>query len=161
MVANVVLAADTAPVGLADAAKKPDGYVSVMLLPAASSPPALVVNQNVAAAPVFPATRSAVATENEAPATRPPITPDTTPADAVTSALVDTEMPALLPAAAPMVRPSSVIVTAVLAALVADAMPQNVLRILFAVFMVFIAIRIWRGAERDAGADTPTAHRKP
>jgi hypothetical protein len=53
------------------------------------------------------------------------------------------------------------IVTAVLAALVADAMPQNVLRILFAVFMVFIAIRIWRGAERDAGADTPTAHRKP
>ena len=53
------------------------------------------------------------------------------------------------------------IVTAVLAALVADALPQNVLRILFAVFMVFIAIRIWRGAERDAGADTPTAHRKP
>jgi uncharacterized membrane protein YfcA len=53
------------------------------------------------------------------------------------------------------------IVTAVLAALVADALPQNVLRILFAVFMVVIAIRIWRGAERDAGADTPTAHRKP
>ena len=39
-------------------AKKPDGYVSVMLLPAASAPPAVVMRQNVAAAPVFPATRS-------------------------------------------------------------------------------------------------------
>ena len=45
--------------------KKPDGYVSVMVLPAASAPPALVVNENVAAAPVFPATRSAVAIVNE------------------------------------------------------------------------------------------------
>ena len=53
------------------------------------------------------------------------------------------------------------IVTAVLAALVADALPQNVLRILFAVFMLIIAIRIWRGAERDAGADTRTAPGKP
>ena len=53
------------------------------------------------------------------------------------------------------------IITAVLAALVADALPQNVLRILFAVFMLIIAIRIWRGAERDAGADTPTGRAKP
>jgi len=53
------------------------------------------------------------------------------------------------------------IVTAVLAALVADALPQNVLRILFAVFMLIIAIRIWRGAERDAGVDTPTGRAKP
>jgi hypothetical protein len=40
-------------------AKKPDGYVSVMLLPAASAPPAVVVKVNVAAAEVLPATRSA------------------------------------------------------------------------------------------------------
>ena len=45
------------------------------------------------------------------------------------------------------------IATAVLAAFVADQLPQEVLRILFAVFMVLIAVRIWRGAERDAGDD--------
>ena len=39
-------------------ATKYDGYVSVMLLPVASAPPAVVVNENVAAAPVLPATRS-------------------------------------------------------------------------------------------------------
>jgi uncharacterized protein len=42
------------------------------------------------------------------------------------------------------------IVTAVLAALAASAMPEDVLRWLFAAFMVVIAIRIWMGAERDA-----------
>ena len=46
------------------------------------------------------------------------------------------------------------IVTAVLAAFVADQLPQGVLRILFALFMVLIAVRIWRGAERDARGDT-------
>ena len=45
--------------------KKPDGYVSVMVLLVASAPPAVVVNENVAAAGVFPATRSAVAIANE------------------------------------------------------------------------------------------------
>ena len=45
--------------------KKPDGYVSVMVLPLESAPPAVVVNENVAAAAVFPATRSAVAIVNE------------------------------------------------------------------------------------------------
>ena len=46
-------------------AKKPDGYVSVMLLPAASAPPAVVVNENVAAVPALPATRSDAAIANE------------------------------------------------------------------------------------------------
>ena len=46
-------------------AKKPDGYVSVMLPPEASAPPAVVVNENVAAAEVLPATRSDVAIANE------------------------------------------------------------------------------------------------
>ena len=49
---------DTAPVGVALVAKKPDGYESVILLPAASAPPAVVVNENVAAAPVLPEMRS-------------------------------------------------------------------------------------------------------
>ena len=47
-------------------AKKPDGYVSVMLLPAASAPPAVVVKVNVAAVPALPATRSDAAIANEA-----------------------------------------------------------------------------------------------
>jgi len=42
------------------------------------------------------------------------------------------------------------IVTAVLAALAASAMPQDVLRWLFAAFMLAIAARIWLGATRDA-----------
>lgn len=45
------------------------------------------------------------------------------------------------------------IVTAVLAALAASAMPEDVLRWLFAAFMVAIAARIWLGAQRDAGED--------
>ena len=45
--------------------KKPDGYVNVMVLPVASAPPAVVVNENVAAADVLPATRSDVAITNE------------------------------------------------------------------------------------------------
>ena len=45
--------------------KKLDGYVSVMVLPDASLPPAVVVNENVAAAPGWPATRSDVAIANE------------------------------------------------------------------------------------------------
>ena len=45
--------------------KKPAGYVSVILPPVASLPPAEVVNENVAAADVLPATRSDVAIANE------------------------------------------------------------------------------------------------
>ena len=45
--------------------KKPAGYVSVILLPISSLPPAVVVNENVAAAGVLPATRSDVAIANE------------------------------------------------------------------------------------------------
>ena len=45
--------------------KKPAGYVSVMVLPISSLPPAVVVNENVAAAGVLPITRSDVAIANE------------------------------------------------------------------------------------------------
>ena len=44
--------------GVPDDTKKSDGYVSVMVLPVASAPPTVVVNENVAAADVLPATRS-------------------------------------------------------------------------------------------------------
>ena len=69
--------------GMAVVAKKPDGYVSVMLLLVASAPPAVVVNENVAAADALPATRSDAAIANEAFVTSPPITPDATEAEAV------------------------------------------------------------------------------
>ena len=45
--------------------KKPVGYVSVMVLPVASAPPAVVVNENVAAADVLPAQRSDADIANE------------------------------------------------------------------------------------------------
>ena len=49
----------------AEVVKKPDGYVSVIVLLVASAPPAEVVNENVAAADALPATRSSVAIVNE------------------------------------------------------------------------------------------------
>ena len=52
--------------GVPVVAKKPDGYVSVMLLPISSAPPAVVVNETVTEAPVLPATRSDAAIVNEA-----------------------------------------------------------------------------------------------
>lgn len=45
------------------------------------------------------------------------------------------------------------VVTAVLAALAASAMPEDILKWLFAAFMLVIAVRIWVGAERDAARD--------
>jgi len=46
-------------------AKKSVGYVNVMVLLVASAPPAVVVNENVAAADALPAMRSDVAIANE------------------------------------------------------------------------------------------------
>ena len=45
--------------------KNPAGYISVIVPPAAMDPAAEVVNENVAEAPVLPATRSDVAIKNE------------------------------------------------------------------------------------------------
>jgi hypothetical protein len=47
-------------------AKKPDGYVSVMLPPAVNAPPTVGVKDNVADEPDFSATRSLGAIRNEA-----------------------------------------------------------------------------------------------
>ena len=51
--------------GVAVAAKKPEGYVSVMVPPVAIAPSAEVVKENVAAAAVLLATRSAGDIEKE------------------------------------------------------------------------------------------------
>lgn len=42
------------------------------------------------------------------------------------------------------------VVTATLAAVVADRLPEDALRWMFIALMVIIALRIWMGAERDA-----------
>ena len=55
----IATAGDTA------ATKNPAGYANVILLPGCSTPPAVVVNENVAEAPVLPATRSDVEIKNE------------------------------------------------------------------------------------------------
>ena len=66
---KLALPTDTVPEGVGLVAKNPDGYVSVILLPAASAPAAVVVNENVAAAPVPPETRSTFETKNMRPLT--------------------------------------------------------------------------------------------
>ncbi len=53
------------------------------------------------------------------------------------------------------------VVTAILAAIAASEMPQEVLRWLFAAFMLVIAVRIWVGAERDARAGGGDARHEP
>jgi hypothetical protein len=93
-------------------AKKPDGYISVMVLPAASAPPAVVVKLNVAAAELFPATRSDAAIANETSVTCPPITPELTPADTILSTLVESFIPfELSPVSRPIDKPVNVTVT--------------------------------------------------
>ena len=47
------------------AAKKPAGYVTVMLPPAVNAPPTVGVKLNVADEPAFPATRSLAASKND------------------------------------------------------------------------------------------------
>ena len=80
-----------------------------------SAPPAVGVNENVAAADVLPATRSDAAIANEESNGRPPITPEACAADANGSALVCKVM--LPPAVGlPMVMSTSMTVTALAAA---------------------------------------------
>ena len=55
----------------------------MMVLPVASAPPAVVVNENVAAAPVLPAMRSDAAIAKDTTVAWPPITPELTPEDVV------------------------------------------------------------------------------
>jgi hypothetical protein len=74
--APIKLVKEAMPVTWADETKKPVGYLSVILLPAPREPPAVDVKANVAATPVFPATRLKEAMLNEDKVTAPPIAPD-------------------------------------------------------------------------------------
>lgn len=47
------------------------------------------------------------------------------------------------------------VVTAILAAVVADSLPEDALRWLFVALMVIVAARMWLGADRDARAAAP------
>ena len=87
----------------------------IVLPNAGPAPPAVGVNENVAAERVFPATRSLVATIKFTDVTMPPITPEATPAtEARTSTLVCTvtSPPAV---AMPILSPERVTVTGTLA----------------------------------------------
>jgi len=102
--------------GVPPAAKKPEGYISVIALLAESAPPAVGINENVAITFPLLTTRSLCAMRKDVKFDEPPITPDATDTDAVWSTLVCS---VTLPPAVgvlPMVRPLSVTVTAVLAA---------------------------------------------
>ena len=55
---KLALPTDTVPEGVGLVAKNPDGYVSVILLPAASTDNALVMNENVATLEFLADTRS-------------------------------------------------------------------------------------------------------
>ncbi len=74
---------ETVPVTWAEETKKPVGYVSVILLPAPRAPPAVSLKANVAATPVFLATRLKEAMLNEVKMTAPAITPEGIRADSV------------------------------------------------------------------------------
>jgi hypothetical protein len=107
-------------------AKKPDGYVSVMLLPAASAPPAVVVKENVAAAAVLAATRSAEAIQTDRGRHLPRQSLQTQPSG---SSRVHTRRngDAVLHLwRAPMVKPVTVTVTAALASIAAPAVVTTI-----------------------------------
>ena len=85
---------------------------------AANAPPALVVNENVAALEALPPTRSVDATVNAGLVTLSPIEPDARSVGlALASAVVWMEIELAPAVTAPMVSPLSVTVTAVLTAM--------------------------------------------
>ena len=87
----------------------------MMTLFAASAPPAVGVNTNVALTLVLFITRASFAIENELKATAPPITPEAQIIEAVASALVDTVTAPPAVGVLPIDKPDSVMVTATLA----------------------------------------------
>jgi hypothetical protein len=122
----VALALAAAPLsktlgGVPPAAKKPEGYISVIVLLAESAPPAVGMKENVAITFTLLTIRSLCAMRKDVKVDEPPMTPDATDTDAVWSTLVCS---VTLPPAVgvlPMVKPASVTVTEVLAASVAPA----------------------------------------
>ena len=106
---------------------------------AANAPPALVVNENVAALEVFAATRSADNMVNVGLVTLSPIWPDAMSVGlALASAVVWTEIEVAPAVAAPIVSPLSVTVTAVLTAM--DDEPARVSTMAVAVGATLVAV---------------------
>jgi len=106
--------------GVPPAAKKPEGYISVIVLLAEvllaeSAPPAVGINENVAITFPLLTTRSLCAMRKDVKFDEPPITPDATDTDAVWSTLVCTVTLPPAVGALPIVMPVSVTVTAALA----------------------------------------------
>ena len=109
------------------------------LADAANAPPALVVNENVAALEVLAATRSVDAMANVGLVTLSPIWPDAMVVGlALASAVVWMEIELAPAVAAPMVRPLSVMVTAVLPAM--DDEPVSVSTMLVSVGAALVAV---------------------
>ena len=108
---------------------------------AANAPPALVVNENVAALEALPATRSVCATANVGLVTLSPIWPDAMVVGlALASAVVWMEIELAPAAAAPMVSPLSVMVTAVLTAM--EDVEVSVSTIAVAVGTALVAVTV-------------------
>ncbi len=102
--------------GVPPAAKKPEGYISVIVLLAESAPPAVGMKENVAITFILLTTRSLCAMRKDVKFDEPPITPDATEREAIGSALVSTVTAPPAVGAPLMVKPVSVTVTALLAA---------------------------------------------
>ena len=101
--------------GRVPAAKKPEGYISVIVLLAESAPPAVGINEKVAITFPLLTTRSLCAMRKDVKFDEPPMTPDATDTDAVWSTLVCSVTLPPAVGALPIVMPVSVTVTAVLA----------------------------------------------
>ena len=107
---------------------------------AANAPPALVVNDSVAALEALAASRSVCATANVGLVTLSPIWPDAMVVGlALASAVVWMEIELAPAAAAPMVSPLSVMVTAVLTAI---GEPVMVSTIAVAVGTALVAVTV-------------------
>ena len=94
--------------GVPTPAKKPCGYVRVMLLPVASAPPGELLKLSVARTLVLPTIRSMAATSNRTDVTAPPIGPLKTDDGDDSSALVDMEILAPAVGKSPIVKPVKV-----------------------------------------------------
>ena len=101
--------------GRVPAAKKPEGYISVIVPLAESAPPAVGINENVAITFPLLTTRSFCAMRKDVKLDEPPMTPDATDREAIGSALVSTVTLPPAVGALPIVMPVSVTVTEALA----------------------------------------------
>ena len=108
---------------------------------AANAPPALVVNENVAALEALPASRSACATASVGLVTLSPIWPDAMSVGLeLASAVVWMEIELAPAAAAPMVSPLSVTVTAVLTAMEDEDVSVSTIAVVVGTALVAVTV---------------------